>query len=134
MASKKAIKGTTEVKTFEPVTYDEAKEGPKLTEVHLTETFTGDIQAESSARSLQAQSADGSASYCGVQRVVGTLDGRRGSFVLQHQGTLQAKQMKTTWFVVPGSGTGDLRGLRGEGGFEAELGRHGAWTLDYWFE
>ncbi|HET6339226.1 MAG TPA: DUF3224 domain-containing protein [Polyangiales bacterium] len=134
MASKKAIKGKTEVKTFEPVAYDEPKEGPKLTEVHLTETFTGDIQAESSARSLQAQSADGSASYCGVQRVVGTLDGRRGSFVLQHQGTLQAKQMKTTWFVVPGSGTGDLRGLRGEGGFEAELGRHGAWTLDYWFE
>jgi hypothetical protein len=134
MASKKAIQGKTEVKTFQPVTYEEPNEGPKLTEVHLTETFTGDIQAESSARSLQVQAADGSASYCGVQRVVGTLDGRRGSFVLQHQGTLKAKQMKTTWFVVPGSGTGDLRGLRGEGGFEAELGRHGSWTLDYWFE
>jgi len=41
MASKKAIKGKTEVKTFEPVAYDEPKEGPKLTEVHLTETVHG---------------------------------------------------------------------------------------------
>jgi hypothetical protein len=66
--------------------------------------------------------------------VVGLLDGRRGSFVLQHEGTMQGTHMKTAWFVVPGSGTADLQGLRGEGGFEAELGQRGSWTLEYWFE
>jgi hypothetical protein len=35
---------------------------------------------------------------------------------------------------VPGSGTGELAGLRGEGGFNAELGQSADITLDYWFE
>jgi Protein of unknown function (DUF3224) len=39
-----------------------------------------------------------------------------------------------TWFVVPGSGTGELTGLRGEGGFTANLGEGADVTLDYWFE
>jgi hypothetical protein len=42
--------------------------------------------------------------------------------------------VKGDWFVVPGSGTGELAGLRGEGGFQAELGQHADVTLDYWFE
>jgi hypothetical protein len=43
------------------------------------------------------------------------------------------KQMKADWFVVPGSSTGELKGLRGEGGFNAQLGQHGAVWLDYDF-
>jgi Protein of unknown function (DUF3224) len=43
-------------------------------------------------------------------------------------------RIKATWFVVPGSGTGDLSGLRGEGGFEGEFGKGSVGTLDYWFE
>ena len=42
--------------------------------------------------------------------------------------------MKGTWFVVAGSGTGDLAGIRGEGDFHAELGQHADYTLNYWFE
>ncbi len=41
---------------------------------------------------------------------------------------------KATWFVVPGSGTGELAGLRGEGGFEGRFGTGSVGTLDYWFE
>ena len=43
-------------------------------------------------------------------------------------------KIKATWFVVPGSGTGDLSGLRGEGGFQGEFGKGSDGTLDYWFE
>lgn len=42
--------------------------------------------------------------------------------------------MSGTWFVVAGSGTGELSGLRGEGGFRAALGENAQVTLDYWFE
>jgi Protein of unknown function (DUF3224) len=42
--------------------------------------------------------------------------------------------INATWFVVPGSGTGDLSGLRGEGGFEGRFGKGSDATLDYWFE
>jgi hypothetical protein len=47
---------------------------------------------------------------------------------------VEANVVKGDWFVVPGSGTGELAGLRGEGGFEAALGEHASITLDYWFE
>ena len=43
-------------------------------------------------------------------------------------------KVKATWFVVPASGTGDLSGLRGEGGFEGYFGKGSDGTLDYWFE
>ena len=66
--------------------------------------------------------------------MVGTLAGRAGSFVLQDSGTLQGNQVSGNWFVVPGSASGQLAGLRGEGGFEAQLGQNATWTLAYWFE
>lgn len=43
-------------------------------------------------------------------------------------------KIRATWFVVPGSGTDALAGLRGEGGFEGEFGKGSSGTLDYWFE
>ena len=48
--------------------------------------------------------------------------------------TILGKEMDAEWFVVPGSGTGALVGLRGEGGFEAQLGNQGSVWLDYSFE
>jgi hypothetical protein len=54
--------------------------------------------------------------------------------VLQGQEIVKNGKIKATWFVVPGSGTGDLSGLRGEGGFEGDFGKGSEGTLDYWFE
>jgi hypothetical protein len=132
--SKTAAKGRTAVTVYKPFTYDEPRDGPKLNEVQLIETFTGDIQGEGKARVLQAQWADGSLEYTTIERVIGALAGRTGTFLLQVDGTVHGKHNKGAWSVTAGSGTGELRGLRGEGGFDAELGRHGSWRLDYWFE
>jgi hypothetical protein len=134
MTTRTAAKGRTEVSVYKPIAYDEPKDGPKLNEIQLTETFTGDIEAEGKARVLQAQWPDGSARYCTIERLVGMLGRRKGTFLLQVEGTVRGKHNKGAWFVVAGSGTGELRGLRGDGGFEAEIGKHGSWTLDYWFE
>lgn len=125
--------GRIDVKTWGETPYNEVEGGPKLVRVAVTETFSGDIQAEGEATFLQVVSGDGSASFVGVERVTGSVGGRSGSFVLQDQGTVEGGQVKGTWFVVPGSGTGGLRGLRGEGGFEAALGQHASITLDYDF-
>lgn len=120
------------------VTRSEAKpydddSNPQLLEIALTETFTGDIEANSEVRALQARRTDRSASMTSLQRVRGMLGGRRGSFVLQGSETIQDGRIKATWFVVPGSGTGDLQGLCGDGGFEGEFGRSSRASLDYWF-
>jgi hypothetical protein len=126
--------GRIEVKTYEPQPYEEVNDGPNLVEIHVTETFSGDIEGEGVVRFLQAVRDDGSASFVGIERVTGSIAGRQGSFLLQDAGTLEGSTVKGDWFVVPGSGTGELAGLRGEGGFQAELGQHAGITLDYWFE
>jgi hypothetical protein len=126
--------GRTQVKTYEPTTYDEVSEGPSLVEIRVTETFAGDVEGEGSIRCTQALRRDGSASFVGIERVRGSIAGRRGTFLLQVHGTLVGKELKAEWFVVPRSGTAELAGLRGEGGFEAQVGEHGSIWLDYHFE
>ncbi|MEB3187652.1 MAG: DUF3224 domain-containing protein [bacterium] len=126
--------GTIQVKTYESIPFDTLEGAATLNELHVTETFLGDIAGEGAARMLQTYLPDGSASFVAVERVEGTLGGRKGSFVLQDAGTLAGTKVEGKWFVVPGSGTGELAGLRGEGGFEAELGQHAAYTLTCWFE
>lgn len=113
--------------------YDEGA-GPTLMEIHLSETFVGDIDGESPVRALQVQGVDKSASLVSVQRFSGKLGGRQGTFVLQGSEIVEQGKIKAKWFFVPGSGTGDLSGLRGEGGFEGEFGKGSEGTLDYWFE
>jgi hypothetical protein len=108
--------------------------GPALMEVHLNETFSGDIEGESPVRALQVLRDDRSASLVSVQRFRGKLAGRQGTFVLQGSEVVENGKIKATWFVVPGSGTGDLSGLRGEGGFEGHFGKGSDATLEYWFE
>jgi len=128
--------GTHDMKTWDEKTWDgkPANEvsGAKLTRASVTNSFHGDIEGEGTLEYLMPYRDDGSASYVGLERVVGRIGDRRGSFVLQHSGTYESGTATTAWSVVPGSGTGDLRGLCGEGGFVA---RHGdqqvPFTLDY---
>lgn len=122
------------VHKYEPSAYVEPADGPVLTRIHVQESFDGDIQGEGEVEFLQAGRADGSASFVGIERVSGKVGGREGTFLLQDAGTVQGSVVSGDWFVVPGSGTGQLAGLRGEGGFRANLGEGAQVHLDYWFE
>ena len=124
---------TITVLSSEAKPYDQA-EGPLLVEILLNETFTGDIVGESPVRALQVQRKDRSATMVSMQRLHGRLGGRQGSFVLQGQEIVENGKIKATWFVVPGSGSADLSGLRGEGGFEGDFGKGSHGWLEYWFE
>ena len=108
--------------------------GPSLVELRINETFTGEIDGRSEARALQVLRDDKSASQVSMQRFRGKLAERQGTFVLQGSEIVENGKIKATWFVVPGSGTDDLTGLRGEGGFEGYFGKGSNGTLDYWFE
>ena len=112
------------VQSSEARPYDQTV-SPALLEIRLGETFTGDIEGEAPVRALQVLRDDRSASLVSMQR---------GTFVLQGSEIVENGKITATWFVVPGSGTGDLTGLRGEGGFEGEFGKGSNGTLDYWFE
>ena len=121
------------VQSLEAKPYDQTV-SPALMEIHLTERFAGAIDGESPARALQLLRDDKSATLVSLQRFRGTLGGRQGTFVLQGSAMVEKGKIRATWNVVSGSGTADLSGLRGEGGFEGDFGKGSHGWLDYWFE
>src|SRR5262245_42001019 len=110
--------------------------GSKVTHSKVTQTFTGGIAGEATCQQLVAFSGDNYASLVGLHQVTGSIDGRSGSFVLQSSGTYTDNTARVTWFVVPGSGTGELAGLTGQGSYTAghEDYPNVPYTLEYEFE
>src|SRR5882724_3337368 len=131
---RKQAKATFEIKSWEEKPYDELEGAPKLTRASVTKAYQGDIQGEGKLEYLMIYRTAGSASFMGLERVTGSVGGRSGSFVLQHAGIFEDGVAKTTLSVVPGSGTGDLRGLGGEGKFSVGHRPPYTMTLDYGFE
>jgi Protein of unknown function (DUF3224) len=111
--SPRTIEATFEITGWEETPYDEPSEGPKLTQVTVSKRYHGPLEGTGVARVLTTQGADGQA-YVASERVEGVLEGRRGSFVVQHGGTADSSGQRTFGQIVPGSGTGELRGMRGE--------------------
>jgi hypothetical protein len=80
----------------------------------LSKKFSGDLVADARGQMLSAGTVTpGSAGYVAIDQVTGTLDGRAGSFVLQHSGTMNRGAPVLSITVVPDSGTGELAGLSG---------------------
>ena len=89
-------------------------EGAALSRMSIDKQFHGDLEATSKGEMLATMDkAIQSGGYVAIERVTGTLGGRKGSFVLQHSSTMTRGQPKQNISVVPDSGTGELIGLSG---------------------
>jgi hypothetical protein len=81
----------------------------------IDKTFHGDLEGISKGEMLTAAgSIEGSASYVAIEQVKGKLQGKVGTFVLQHRGTMKGGKQELEITVVPDSGTEELVGLSGE--------------------
>ena len=88
--------------------------GTQLGRLLLHKVFSGDLQGTGEGQMLSAMSdTPGSAGYVAIERFVGTLHGKRGSFVFQHSGTMDRGAQQLSITVVPGSGSGELAGIAG---------------------
>ena len=124
-------KGTFEVKmTAEPPFSDH--EGVSLGRATFEKTFRGDLDATSTVHMIGARNANvpTSAGYVALERVTGTLAGRKGTFVLQHNGIMNRGKGSLDCTVVPDSGTGELSGLSGRLAIEIVEKQH-HYTFDY---
>lgn len=114
--------------------YDEdpyaAADGTELSRVHISRTFTGDLEGESTAELMIAKS-EGGGGYIGHDRIAGTLGGKSGSFVFQHGGIMGPAGVSNTGTIVPGTGTGELGGISGEGTMLADDEGNHTLTLTY---
>src|SRR5438105_3045929 len=114
--------GTFSIRSWDEAPWAEDEQGRKLTHARVGTAYEGDIAGEGTSQSVMCYTDDEHATYAGFERVAGTLGGRSGSFVLEARGTYQDRTATTSWTVVPGSGTGELAGLRGSGGYVAGHG------------
>jgi uncharacterized protein DUF3224 len=94
------------------------------------------VEGESTTELLLACAQEGSAAYAGFERFVGRVHGRSGGFVLHHSesGDREIAEQVATLSVVPNSGSGELRGLRGTARVAAGPDGGHAFTVDYHFE
>jgi hypothetical protein len=123
LVSARAI-GTFDVKTT-PQPADGYADGGMLGRLTIDKQFRGDLQATSTGQMLSAMtSTTGSAGYVAIERVTGTLAGRRGTFILQHSGTMSRGEPRLIVSVVPDSGTDALIGLTGTMTIDTSGGRH----------
>lgn len=126
----KRASGTFDVK-INPLTAYDASEGSPLGRMSIDKQFHGDLEATSKGEMLSAMTAvQGSAGYVALERVTGSLEGRTGSFILQHSGTMTRGTPGLTISVVPDSGTGELLGLTGRMSIEIGAGKH-SYELEY---
>ena len=132
------VTGTYGIKAWDEKTWDgkdrAEQPGAKLTHAVVTFTFQGGIEGEGNVHYLMTYRDDANATYVGLQQIVGRLGDRSGSFVTLVNGVFEDGAATSTWSVVPGSGTGGLRGLRGEGSTVAHHGDSQPFTFDYYFE
>src|SRR5580658_3700035 len=90
------------------------QESANVGRMSIDKQFHGDLEASSKGEMLSAMTdVKGSAGYVAIERVTGTLHGRNGTFVLQHNGTMTRGEPQLSVTVVPDSGTGELTGLAG---------------------
>jgi hypothetical protein len=124
------VSGTFVVK-LTPQPQKEGGAGSALSRLAIDKQFHGDLEATSQGEMLAAgTSVEGSAGYVAIERVNGTLRGRRGSFVLQHSGTMTRGAPQLVITVVPDSGTGELTGLAGAMTITIADGQH-SYAFEY---
>jgi hypothetical protein len=122
-------KGTFDVKVI-PQAQDDAAGGP-FGRLFLDKQFHGDLDGSSKGQMLASGTGtDGSGAYVALELVSGTLNGRRGTFVLQHTGTMTKNVPTMMVTVVPDSGTGELTGLAGKMTIIIAGGKH-SYELEY---
>jgi len=124
------IRGTFDVK-LTPQPAESQVGDPTIGRMAIDKQFHGDLEGTSKGQMLAAGTdVKGSAGYVAIERVAAALDGRKGTFALQHSGTMTRGDGRLTITVIPDSGTGELAGISGTMTIEIADGEH-FYSFDY---
>jgi hypothetical protein len=123
--------GSFEVLSGSDHPYEELEGGGRLTRAAGLQSFSGDITGDGAVTWLMAFRGDGTAHSIGLQRITGTIGGRRGTFLIEAAGAFDGKASTGTWAVIRDSGSGDLAGISGVGTWRAGPGPQGSYELDH---
>lgn len=119
------VSGEFQVKLQPMEFHAKGAEGINFGRMSIDKTFLGALEATSKGEMLSAMTTtQGSAGYVAIEQVIGSLDGKKGSFVLQHFGTMNRGKDSLILEVVPDSGSSELSGLSGKMLIKIENGKH----------
>jgi hypothetical protein len=117
--------GPFDVKIVPQKSDSEVAQAANFSRMTIDKVFHGDLEATSKGEMIATQlEAKGSGGYVALERVTGSLKGRKGSFVLQHSATMDRGVPHLSVTVVPDSGTDDLKGLSGKMNIIIAEGKH----------
>lgn len=122
------------IKSWDEQSWHDGDDGRKLTRATVVKTYSGDLQGEGTMQYVMSYTTTGSARFVGMERVVGRLDGREGTFVMQDVGTFENGVAASSLEIVDGSGTDDLDGIRGRASVDAVKADTQTMTLEYEFD
>ena len=127
----KVAKGTFEVKVT-PLAAEDNIGDPTIGRLALDKTWSGDVSGTSKGQMLgsQSETEKGSGGYVAMERFTGTVQGKKGSFSLQHHGTMGGGKFEINVYVVPGTGAGELAGISGTLKIIIDGARH-SYELEY---
>jgi len=133
VASMMHARGSFEVKLTPLKADNPVTESANLNRMSIDKKFSGDLEGTSKGEMLSVMAeVKGSGGYVAMERVIGTLHGRNGTFVLQQLGTMTRGTPELTVTVVPDSGTGQLTSLAGKMTIRVAEGKH-FYEFDYAF-
>ncbi len=126
--------GPFEVTMVPPQPSHDTVDEVALGRMTINKVLHGDLEATSVVEMLTAMTGvKGSGGYVAIERVTGTLQGRRGTFVMQHSGTMTRGEQQLVVSIVPDSGTGELKGIDGSMAINIVDGKH-SYVLNYRLE
>jgi len=105
--------------------------GRKMTKVSVSKSYHGPMQGVGQLEYLMSYQADGCAYFVGMERFSGMLQQKKGGFVLQHRGNFVGGKAHSQFYIVPGSGLGELIGIQAKGSFVATHGQNVQFEFDY---
>ncbi|MDH3327016.1 MAG: DUF3224 domain-containing protein [Gammaproteobacteria bacterium] len=127
----KKIKGFFQITGWDENPLSEAEDGSKQSHANITQTYTGDIEGESEINYIMSYRADETAVFAGFEILTGHINGKSGSFILQHNGIFESGVAKSHFVIVKGSGQEDFVNISGQGEFCSSTNGQADYNLDY---
>jgi hypothetical protein len=122
MGNKMKVAGEFQVKLQPMDFYAKGAEGINFGRMSIDKTFSGALEATSKGEMLSVMTP--TKGYVAIEQVIGSLSGKKGSFVLQHFGTMSRGKDSLLLEVIPDSGSAELTGLSGKMLIKVENGKH----------
>lgn len=113
------MKGTFQITSWDETAYFESDDGSKKSHAKITQDYSGAINGSSELQYLMSYQSKASAVFVGFEMVTGEVNGKTGSFTIQHNGKFENGIASSEFSIVSNSGKGELKNIEGTGSFKS---------------